>query len=706
MKYKVQGQEIRVADFGRQEMKVRPKFFAANDSNALEWATGERTVRAGPISFSSPRATSGWWRSRGHAEKLRLKFLPRWVLWTPRCFTRGLRLEFHDSHSASQFDMVARPALTALGCRSCQNAIYRAVLNSPVPAMRMFPRYAQSKPLQLAAQRPFSTERRDTPATLPDETQPDAAEEESDDWFLDEEAPRHPPSQHKADLPKIPEDAPAMLDPMLKYVYEDMGLDDISMLDLRDLDPPASLGANLIMLFATTRSERHLHVSSGRFVRWLRRNHGVSARAEGLIGAGELKTKLRRLRKKAKLMGQNTAMIPGGDNGISTGWVCVNFRTKDGAAASEEASYDESGSFSGFGASQSGTTIVVQCMTEARRQELDLETLWKGILRRNLDQQAKIRGKKTDPAALDKILAAKLQLHSAPGESQWDAMKRASQQHRYFSTSTRRLQSSAEQTTSEISTGSGMATNHGRQDHGLDADTWSQGFVDVIVRGAPMDQTRLEQLVFEILGAPISAGTTAGHRLVLIDQLLQTGDERGLKVRSRSMLVTIVESLVTSPAYGPELGRAQKNFEMLLNETQEPLDINEVGRLMNAYALRQDWDRFWDTFRNPTKFSLPRPAPLYELALRTMAATEDRKLCTEALRWVYPEMAMENPPVKPKGGVYHALKSCILVADSAAEELLINPPSPASLDVISNRSLSRREFVKMLQDVETLRIHG
>ncbi|KAL6851204.1 ATPase synthesis protein 25 mitochondrial [Amphichorda felina] len=571
--------------------------------------------------------------------------------------------------------------------------------------MRMFPQYAaQRKSLQLVAQRPFSTERKEASANLQNETPEEDAAEEPEDapWFLEEEAPRHPPSQHKAALPKVPEDAPAMLDPMLKYVHEDMGLDDITMLDLRDLEPPASLGANLIMLFATTRSERHLHVSSGRFVRWLRRNYNVAARAEGLIGAGELKTKLRRLRKKAKLMGHNTAMIPGGDNGISTGWVCVNFRTKDGAA-SEEASYDESGSFSGFGVSQSGTTIVVQCMTEARRQELDLETLWEGILRRNLAEQAKIRGEKADATTLDQMLASKLQLNAAPGASQWEAMKRASQQHRYFSTSARRLQSPAETAASEVPTTSETAQEQGQ---GMDMSTWSQGLVDVLIGGAPMDQPRLEQLVLDVLGAPVTAGTTADDRLVLIDLLLQTGNERGLQVRSRSVLVALVESLVTSPAYGPELGRAQKNCEMLLTDTQEPLTINEIGRLMNAYALRQDWDRLWDAFRNPTKFKLPRPGQLYELAFRIMTSTKDAKLCTEALRWLYPEMVMENPAVKPQGSVYRALKSCILVADPAAEDHLNNPPPVGSLDRMGHRRFAHREFIKMLRDVETMRIHA
>ncbi|KAJ3476637.1 hypothetical protein NLG97_g9063 [Lecanicillium saksenae] len=72
-------------------------------------------------------------------------------------------------------------------------------------------------------------------------------------WFLDEELPQHPPSQHQQTLPVAPEGAPPVVDPMMKYIFEDMGLDDIALFDLRELDPHAALGPNLIMVFGTAR---------------------------------------------------------------------------------------------------------------------------------------------------------------------------------------------------------------------------------------------------------------------------------------------------------------------------------------------------------------------------------------------------------------------------------------------------------------------
>ncbi|KHN98462.1 uncharacterized protein MAM_03586 [Metarhizium album ARSEF 1941] len=482
-----------------------------------------------------------------------------------------------------------------------------------------------------------------------------------------------------------------------------MGLDDISLMDLRDLDPPAALGPNLIMLFATARSERHLHISSGRFVRWLRRNCKVDARADGLIGPGELKTKLRRLRKKAKLMGTNTMIPPGGDNGISTGWVCVNFSTSD-SVPDETASFDASGRFSGFGAARTGTTVVVQCMTEPRRNELNLETLWQGVLKRNLEQTLKIKGQTVqDQTELEALVSSKIQLPNNPSAVQWQYLQQASQQQRFFSTSARRLESQDyEAATSEKKPSESCNLSKTPADSEL--KTLQRLVTDLHISGTSLGQKVVERLisaVFQVTHSEDDART----RLELVDQLLQAAEEQGISVRSKEMLVMLIECIATSAAYGPELERAQRNLEFLLLNLQAPLEHSQTLRLMRAYAERQAWDRFWDAFRAPARFRIARPPELYELAYRVMASTQDTKMCIDALRWVYPEMLKEEPPVYPAGSVYHALKACILVADPAAEEMLHNPPSLDSLDLIGQRRLQHREFVRVLREVEQAHRH-
>jgi hypothetical protein len=56
----------------------------------------------------------------------------------------------------------------------------------------------------------------------------------------------------------------------------------------------------------------------------------------------------------------------------------------------EEAHVDASGKLTGFGSSatsEAGTTIVVQAMVESRREELDLESVWREGLADNLAER-------------------------------------------------------------------------------------------------------------------------------------------------------------------------------------------------------------------------------------------------------------------------------------------------------------------------------
>jgi hypothetical protein len=527
-------------------------------------------------------------------------------------------------------------------------------------------------------------------------------------WFLDVEAPKHAPLQHIASLPKVPEGAPHLLEPMIKYIYEDMGLDDLSMLDLRDLDPPAALGSNLIMLFGTARSERHLHVSAGRFVRWLRRNHQVGARADGLIGPGELKTKLRRLKKKAKMMGTNTTILPGADNGISTGWVCVNFKSHD-HGVQESSSYDESGRFSGFGAPLMGTTVVIQCMTESRRNELDLETLWRGILKRNLLEIQKVKGKTTlEPSEVESLVSSKIQLPDNPAAHQWQALKLASQQQRQFSTVARRLQARTQRSESKATSidSETLVTEDQPSNPTFDLNTLRRHIHDFQVAGTPVSRDTLQSLISAVFQASLSEEDTTSERLALVDQLNLVAEERGIPILSKDWLITLIESIVMSPLYGEDLQSAQKNIEYLLSNIPGPsLNNGEILRLMTAYAHRQDWDRFWDAFRTPARFQTPRSPELYEFAYRVLVSTGDRKLCTDALRWVYPEMLKEEPKIWPVGSLYMSLKACILVADPGAESLLHHPPPQDSLDIFGERQLKHREFLRVLKEVENLRHH-
>jgi ribosomal silencing factor RsfS len=254
------------------------------------------------------------------------------------------------------------------------------------PSTAAFSTFSPFRPTRQLHVNPALTERvPDSETKDSDSTSPSSSSSSNDPtvpWYLQVEPPRHPTLLHEpAPLPEIPDGVPKLTEPLLKYVSDELGMDDLVLLDLRELEPAPALGPGLVMIIGTARSERHLHVSADRLVRWLR-GRGISASADGLLGRNELKTKLRRLARKAKLLGSSSVVRTGGDDGISTGWVCVNLGLV-GASHEEVLFLDEEGRPTGFGRPQTGNTIVVQMLTETRRKELDLEGLWKDKLQQS-----------------------------------------------------------------------------------------------------------------------------------------------------------------------------------------------------------------------------------------------------------------------------------------------------------------------------------
>ncbi|KAG9762719.1 putative monooxygenase, partial [Aureobasidium melanogenum] len=211
-------------------------------------------------------------------------------------------------------------------------------------------------------------------------------------WYLQVDTPtpqQEHPFAERQKLPDLPESPPALLQPILEHVSVELGLDHLSLIDLRELDPPPALGANLLMIIGTARSEKHLHVSADRLCRWLRTEHHLTPYADGLLGRNELKLKLRRKAKRSRLLsavGAKETASQDLDDGIRTGWVCVNVGRVEGGALQKPA--EEMENIVGFGSQSSGSRIVVQMMTDEKRGQIDLETLWSGILKRSIKAKA------------------------------------------------------------------------------------------------------------------------------------------------------------------------------------------------------------------------------------------------------------------------------------------------------------------------------
>lgn len=186
------------------------------------------------------------------------------------------------------------------------------------------------------------------------------------------------PIPEKQRIPNLPESPPPILEPLMNHISINLGLDYLSLLDLRKLERPAALGANLLMLIATARSERHLHVSADRLCRWLRSEYKLRPDADGLLGRNELKTRLKRKANRAKLMARHSEST---DDGIRSNWICVDVGNVE---AGDSVIKEEIGprSFVGFDQRQKGVRIVTQLLTAEKREEIDLEKLWNNILKK------------------------------------------------------------------------------------------------------------------------------------------------------------------------------------------------------------------------------------------------------------------------------------------------------------------------------------
>jgi hypothetical protein len=85
------------------------------------------------------------------------------------------------------------------------------------------------------------------------------------------------------------------------------------------------------------------------------------------------------------------------DDGIRTGWVCVNVgRVEGGELPKREEDVRREEGVVGFGSQTTGSNIVVQMMTEEKRGEIDLENLWSEELDRAMRRKASINDATSD----------------------------------------------------------------------------------------------------------------------------------------------------------------------------------------------------------------------------------------------------------------------------------------------------------------------
>lgn len=302
-------------------------------------------------------------------------------------------------------------------CASCRLSLQRAFVSFPDLPIRTALKPNTTKVLfnafdPLTSIRPFTSisprrsddahQKNISPTNVQDEPDQDIPEPVSQTpWYLQVETPQREirSLSERQQLPELPSDPPPLLLSILEHISIDLGLDELSLFDLRKLDPPPALGANLLMILGTARSKKHLQVSADRFCRWLRTEHKLTPYADGLMGRGELKLKLKRKARRARILSRvGSSERYSQDDGLTTGWICVNVGTiEDGKGASE--GFLEPEGFVGFGEKVGGTKVVIQMLTEEKRMELDLEEMWENMLKKQGRKEAKIT--KSSEAAIN-----------------------------------------------------------------------------------------------------------------------------------------------------------------------------------------------------------------------------------------------------------------------------------------------------------------
>ncbi|KAK9247769.1 hypothetical protein V1506DRAFT_531399 [Lipomyces tetrasporus] len=166
-------------------------------------------------------------------------------------------------------------------------------------------------------------------------------------WYL-REANTHSTVTNLTPLPDIPDDAPQEVTEILNFLATDLGLMELSLVDLRSRN--TTFGPHAIMIVGTARSDRHLIRASEELRVHLKKTYRVKLRIEGLVSKDNLKVQERRIKKKiSKYTGDVSAYEQDLRSSSKNTWVFFDTRVKG---------------------------INIHVITSEKRWQLDLEGLW------------------------------------------------------------------------------------------------------------------------------------------------------------------------------------------------------------------------------------------------------------------------------------------------------------------------------------------
>ncbi|KAL4892282.1 hypothetical protein BDV59DRAFT_193798 [Aspergillus ambiguus] len=520
----------------------------------------------------------------------------------------------------------------------------------------------------------------------PTTTKEDIPESESTQshvpWYLREEPPVSDAAVSSRDqIPDLPADSPAILADILEYTFKDLGLDDLKLIDLRGLETPPALGANVIMIIGTARSVKHLNVSADRMCRWLRSTWKLSPYADGLLGRNELKIKLRRKARRARLASRSGTTFDDKDDGITTGWICVNAGVVEESTVSEQK--DER--FEGFGKTVRGTRVVVQMFTEEKRTEVDLETLWQRTLDRAEREKQKYADTVTE-ASDDARLSEEL-----PSEPSSDPVRRSAGSFPFQQT--RRFHSSRCLTAMQsMQSGSASRTRAaGKELPSENLELMSEQQVMDELRGlcaaVSTETTHLlkkrlflvfshciasgyeisDELGLEVFAKLLPGPTQAEHTTRdknLAFRVLDYLSLRGTNVLSMKVLNILYNAAVYEARGNPEEAlRKGRHVAKVLETFELPFDPQEARTFMTTCFQNGDYDGFWRMWRKLPLNNSPRTFGDYATLFKLHAELGDEVRAQECVSTWAPMLKREEPPIPLRGDLRQSLMDCLILAD-------------------------------------------
>ncbi|KAF9892456.1 ATPase synthesis protein 25 mitochondrial [Aspergillus nanangensis] len=504
-------------------------------------------------------------------------------------------------------------------------------------------------------------------------------------WYLREESPvsETPQVASRDQIPELPEDPPAILPDVLEYTFKDLGLDDLKLMDLRSLESPPPLGANVIMIIGTARSVKHLNVSADRMCRWLRSTYKLSPYADGLLGRNELKIKLRRKARRARLASRSGAMFDDKDDGITTGWICVNA----GVVEEKPVEDQDLSRFEGFGKTVRGTRIVIQMFTEEKRFDVDIETLWQ----RTLDRAERDKRKYSEAASQTQSEeTANSSISEAPsGPTPKSTMSFPFQQ-------TRRFHSSGAAMTAE-SDGVVEKRPRNKSAH-MKEISWEvelerlseKEVIDELQSICTALSTETSSMLKKKLYVAFSHCVASNYKisdklgLAIFAALLPGPAQATHNLRDRNLALRVLDYLaargmnvlnmeVFNIIYKSAIYEARGDQEKALQNGREvfkvfetfnvPFDIKGARTFMVSSFQNGDYDSFWHMWHQIPLQNDTRTAEDYTMLFDLHADLGDETRAQECVSSWAPMMKREEPPLPLQGELVQNLMACLLVVD-------------------------------------------